>query len=52
MSSSLPDSFKVARCYSSHGTGDLLTSCLDVTDVSDDGAIMGVQHKTLPIAAA
>jgi anthranilate synthase len=28
-----------------------MPSCLDVTALSKDGIVMGIQHKTLPFAA-
>eukprot|EP00593_Proboscia_inermis_P011939 CAMPEP_0171298996 /NCGR_PEP_ID=MMETSP0816-20121228/7784_1 /TAXON_ID=420281 /ORGANISM="Proboscia inermis, Strain CCAP1064/1" /LENGTH=501 /DNA_ID=CAMNT_0011774435 /DNA_START=8 /DNA_END=1513 /DNA_ORIENTATION=- len=48
---SLPDSFEVARYHSLHGIMERLPSCLEVTALSDDGIVMGIQHKTLPFAA-
>ncbi|KAL7439764.1 hypothetical protein ACHAXM_006828 [Skeletonema potamos] len=47
----LPDSFQVARYHSLHGLSDKIPSCLDVTALTDDGIVMGIQHKTLPFAA-
>ena len=44
-------SFEVARYHSLHGLKDRLPSCLEVTALTDDGIVMGVQHKTLPYAA-
>lgn len=48
---SLPETFEVARYHSLHGIEDKLPACLDVTAVSEDGIVMGIQHKSLPIAA-
>jgi anthranilate synthase len=41
----------VARYHSLHGLSDKIPSCLDVTALTDDGIVMGIQHKTLPFAA-
>jgi anthranilate synthase len=49
--SDLPLTFEVARYHSLHGLKDRLPSCLEVTALTDDGVVMGVQHKTLPYAA-
>jgi anthranilate synthase len=48
---SLPDSFEVARYHSLHGIREQMPSCLEVTATSEDGVVMGIQHKTLPFAA-
>jgi anthranilate synthase len=47
----LPDAFEVARYHSLYGIKERLPSCLEVTATSEDGIIMGIQHKTLPFAA-
>ena len=47
----LPDIFEVARYHSLHGIRERLPSCLEVTALSEDGVVMGIQHKTLPFAA-
>jgi anthranilate synthase len=47
----LPDSLEVARYHSLYGISDRLPSCLEITAISDDGIVMGIQHKTLPLAA-
>jgi Glutamine amidotransferase class-I len=47
----LPDSFEVARYHSLHGIRDRIPPCLDVTALTNDGIVMGIQHKTLPFAA-
>lgn len=47
----LPDAFEVARYHSLYGIKEKLPSCLEVTATSEDGVIMGIQHKTLPFAA-
>jgi len=48
--SSLPDSFEVARYHSLHGLRDKIPSCIEVTAVSEDGIVMAIQHKELPMA--
>nr|WP_237690618.1 anthranilate synthase component I [Paenibacillus caui] len=45
----LPEQFHVGRYHSLYAKE--LPSCLDVSAVSEDGIVMGVEHKTLPIAA-
>mmetsp|Transcript_22315 Transcript_22315/g.52572 ORF Transcript_22315/g.52572 Transcript_22315/m.52572 type:complete len:1003 (-) Transcript_22315:42-3050(-) len=47
----LPETFEVARYHSLHGIKDLLPDELAVTALSEDGIVMGIQHKTLPFAA-
>lgn len=47
----LPDTLEVARYHSLYGITERLPSCLEVTATSEDGIIMGIQHKTLPLAA-
>ena len=47
----LPDSLEVARYHSLYGIADRLPSCLEITATSEDGIIMGIQHKELPFAA-
>ena len=49
--SSLPESFDVARYHSLHGIKEMMPSCLSVTAQSEDGIVMGIQHKELPYAA-
>lgn len=48
---SLPDTFEVARYHSLHGIRSCMPSCLEVTALSEDGIVMGIQHKELPLAA-
>jgi len=48
---SLPDKFEVARYHSLYGLKENLPSCLEVTALSDDGVVMGIQHRDLPLAA-
>lgn len=41
----------MARYHSLYGLSDKIPSCLDVTALTEDGIVMGIQHKTLPFAA-
>jgi anthranilate synthase component II len=45
----LPTPFTVTRYHSLAIARESLPDCLDVTAWTDDGEIMGVRHKTLPI---
>ncbi|MCG1054253.1 aminodeoxychorismate/anthranilate synthase component II [Mycetohabitans sp. B5] len=45
----LPHCFKVTRYHSLAIERDTLPDCLEVCAWTDDGEIMGVRHKTLPI---
>ncbi len=47
----LPQSFEVGRYHSLFALPERLPEELKVTALSDDGIIMAVEHKTLPIAA-
>jgi len=47
----LPTRFQVGRYHSLFAERDALPSCLEVTAVSDDGVIMAVRHKELPVEA-
>uniref|UniRef100_A0A7S2W0K0 p-aminobenzoic acid synthase n=1 Tax=Eucampia antarctica TaxID=49252 RepID=A0A7S2W0K0_9STRA len=47
----LPESFEVARYHSLYGVKDTLPACLEVTALTEDGIVMGIQHKSLPFAA-
>ncbi|MGH7998766.1 MAG: anthranilate synthase, partial [Brasilonema sp.] len=47
----LPQSFEVGRYHSLFATRDRLPKELKITAISDDGVIMGIEHRTLPIAA-
>jgi anthranilate synthase len=46
----LPQSFEVGRYHSLYALPESLPSELKVTAMSEDGVIMGIEHKTLPIA--
>jgi len=47
----LPETFEVARYHSLHGIRDEMPDELQVTALTEDGIVMGIQHKTLPFAA-
>jgi len=49
--SGLPDTFEVARYHSLYGLKERMPKCLEVTALSDDGIVMGIQHTELPFAA-
>jgi anthranilate synthase len=48
---SLPSTFEVARYHSLHGTKSKMPAVLSITAQTDDGVVMGIQHKELPYAA-
>ena len=45
----LPDSYEATRYHSLVVARDSVPDCLEITAWTDDGEIMGVRHKTLPI---
>jgi anthranilate synthase len=45
----LPERFKVGRYHSLYALRETLPDCLEVTAESEDGVIMGVRHRSLPI---
>ena len=45
----LPTPFEAARYHSLVLERDSMPNCLDITATLEDGTIMGLQHKTLPI---
>jgi anthranilate synthase len=47
----LPERFQVGRYHSLFARKPMLPDCLEVTAESEDGVIMGVRHRTLPIEA-
>jgi anthranilate synthase len=47
----LPESFKVGRYHSLFARKETFPACLEVTAESDDGVIMGIRHRELPIEA-
>ena len=47
----LPEQFTVGRYHSLFARKETFPACLEVTAESDDGVIMGVRHRELPIEA-
>jgi anthranilate synthase len=47
----LPAEFQVGRYHSLFARRETLPECLEVTAETEDGVIMGVRHRTLPIEA-
>jgi anthranilate synthase len=47
----LPERFQVGRYHSLFANRETFPSCLEVTAQSDDGVIMAVRHKELPVEA-
>jgi anthranilate synthase len=47
----LPESFEVGRYHSLYALTESLPPELKITAMSEDGVIMGIEHKTLAIAA-
>ncbi len=47
----LPERFKVGRYHSLFAKKEMLPACLEVTAESEDGVIMGVRHRELPMEA-
>jgi anthranilate synthase len=47
----LPAEFSVGRYHSLFARRDTLPACLEVTAETEDGVIMGVRHRELPIEA-
>jgi len=47
----LPETFRVGRYHSLFAVRDRLPACLEVTAESEDGIIMGVRHRELPMEA-
>jgi anthranilate synthase len=47
----LPSPFRVGRYHSLFANRDTFPACLEVTAESEDGVIMGVRHRDLPIEA-
>lgn len=47
----LPPEFKIGRYHSLYALPGKLPAVLEITAKSDDGIIMGVRHKTLPMEA-
>ena len=49
--SSLPERFEAGRYHSLFGERETLPECLEVTADTEDGVIMAIEHRTLPVAA-
>ena len=47
----LPSPFRVGRYHSLFANRDTFPACLEITAESEDGIIMGVRHRDLPIEA-
>ena len=47
----LPSPVEVGRYHSLYAKRDRLPECLEITAETEDGVIMGVKHRTLPIEA-
>ena len=47
----LPETFRVGRYHSLYAIREKLPSCLEVTAETEDGVIMGVRHRDLPMEA-
>jgi anthranilate synthase len=47
----LPEEFQVGRYHSLFAQRATFPSCLEVTAETEDGIIMGVRHRELPIEA-
>jgi anthranilate synthase len=47
----LPERFKVGRYHSLFARRETFPACLEVTAESEDGVIMGIRHRELPIEA-
>lgn len=47
----LPSPFRVGRYHSLYADRDSFPACLEITAESEDGIIMGVRHRDLPIEA-
>lgn len=47
----LPETFRVGRYHSLYAIREKLPACFDVTAETEDGVIMGVRHRELPMEA-
>jgi anthranilate synthase len=47
----LPETFQVGRYHSLYAIRERMPDCLEITAESEDGVIMGVRHRELPIEA-
>jgi anthranilate synthase len=47
----LPEEFRVGRYHSLFALRETFPACLEITAETEDGVIMGLRHRTLPIEA-
>ena len=47
----LPEEFSIGRYHSLYAIPEKLPACFDVTATTEDGVIMGVRHRELPMEA-
>ena len=47
----MPKTFRVGRYHSLYAIREKLPAVLEITAETEDGVIMGVRHRTLPIEA-
>ena len=47
----LPERFEAGRYHSLYGEREGLPGCLEITAETDDGVVMAIEHRTLPVAA-
>ncbi|MGH9672798.1 MAG: anthranilate synthase component I [Bryobacteraceae bacterium] len=47
----LPERFRAGRYHSLYAIREKLPACLEITAESEDGVIMGVRHRDLPVEA-
>ena len=47
----LPERFEAGRYHSLYGEREGLPECLEITAETDDGVVMAIEHRTLPVAA-
>ncbi|MEP6963172.1 MAG: gamma-glutamyl-gamma-aminobutyrate hydrolase family protein, partial [Acidobacteriota bacterium] len=47
----LPETFRVGRYHSLYAIREKLPSCFEITAESEDGIIMGIRHRDLPLEA-
>jgi len=47
----LPARFRAGRYHSLHAPRERVPACLEVSAVSEDGVVMAVEHRELPVAA-
>jgi anthranilate synthase len=47
----LPEKFTVGRYHSLYARKESLPACLEITAETEDGVIMAVRHRELPIEA-